>query len=125
MTLRSVIYLGIIALCGALVGCEPTPTDESAGNRSLSDGGVLDGGGSASTLDATVVETDGEISVNRSLNSVLPNRVPRTGETSIRLVGLGFSDDIVVNVGSLPCTNLVIESETRATCIVPMLSTGA
>lgn len=124
MTLRSVIYVAIVAIFGALLGCDPTPSAESADDRSVSDGGLVNDDGSMPTSDAAVGEGDSDVFVNRSLNSVLPNRVPRTGETSIRLVGLGFSDDMVVNVGSLPCASLAIESETRATCVVPMLSTG-
>lgn len=118
-----------IFLCGVVVfgatacgGSDPTNANDS---RELNDAGMSsdgledDDGGIATNENA-----DAEASIERSVNSVLPNRVPRSGGTSIRIIGLGFSDDLTLTIGTARCLELSVQSETQATCVVPEMTLG-
>lgn len=53
------------------------------------------------------------------LNSILPNRSPLTGEVRVRIVGERFRAPMFVRIGEQACLDLVVESGSRLSCLVP------
>jgi hypothetical protein len=125
MTLRTPKWLFILLFSGMFIGCDGSSTPNGDDERTLTDGGtLLDADIAESGNDVGVVVSDTGFDLSRAINSILPNRVPKTGDSEVRLIGLGFSDDMTVNIGSLRCGQLELQSETQATCIVPELPVG-
>ena len=54
-----------------------------------------------------------------TLNSLLPNRGPVSGGTSLRIIGSGFEGDISVLIGGRGCTDINIESPNHLQCSTP------
>ena len=109
----------LVLACG---GNDPSSSEDG---RALSDAGMLLDGATETDLDqGSSDNADSGESIERSVNSVLPNRVPRTGDVSIRIIGLGFSDDMTLTIGSVRCQQLELQSETQATCVVPEMTLG-
>lgn len=125
MTLRTLPCLPILLFSVLFFGCEGPSGTEGGDERTLTDGGLIaDDGLNANMGDAELVELDTGLDMSRGLNSILPNRVPKTGDIQVRLIGLGFTEGMTVNIGSLRCGQLELQSETQATCVVPEMTVG-
>ncbi len=89
----------------------------------LGDGGedvrpILDGGQPHAGSDGDMPDAE----VDPRFNSVMPSRGPINEETSVRIVGLGFSEGMTVHFGDKLAQNVTVESTSLLRCSAPAVS---
>jgi hypothetical protein len=87
-------------------------------DATLPDAASIDAAIDAQLLDAGPLEP-------LTLNSIIPNRGPTTGQTALRIIGTGFREGLEINIGRLTCADLIIESPNLARCTTPPGGQGA
>lgn len=112
--------LAMLALLPA-AGCDPGALEPDAGV--LGDGDVnAEAGRPRPDADPPMVDPDDgvfdPVDAPR-LNSIFPNRAPLAGALRVRLVGREFVDGITVQIGTLDCAEVVVETENRMGCTAP------
>ncbi len=106
-------------LLGGLAACDDAPAEDGP-DRGLVDG---DSGprGDGGLLDAARADTGdpqpGE--VGPAVNSIIPSRGPLEGGTRIRIVGSGFTEGAIVQIGSMACRDVEVVGEFRVECVTP------
>ena len=127
-------FLGV-ALIALAFGCQPDSKDEQEADGGADQGpqlgdatvmpddlGIND---DAARTDVFIPEADAFIELQvLSLNSIIPNRGPAAGGTSVRIIGTGFNDATEFLFGGAPCAEIEIESGNHARCVTPQGAAG-
>ena len=107
-------YVILIFLSNLFNACDPVPPPEIE----LGDASVI-APIPQIALDLEVSEQTDMEQLGPILNSILPNRSPLAGEARLRIIGESFRAPMYVRIGEQACLELIVESGSRLTCVVP------